>query len=988
MTLKQLEGQYEGITLENSGEFISAIKAAAGNKDIPSLSLIASLNIIINGFAPEAKRICELAGCLSENDEARIIVHGKIMAAKMHILLGTHSYRDLSQTMLQFLELAAFLSSSQHDLASAAVHCLSRGCTNLGFSWENAKTAQSLDLIAYLIATKAKFDGPELGPITFNGKGSIDLKDGKLRIASSPVGDSGAVAFSLCDGTVEVVTRNTRDERLKASDQDNAARLSDFAKCFTATQAESGKSASINKKAPLKAGGTVTLRVTDSTEDEDGYPVINAMALDAKDSPIGTIANEELIKGAFTEDLIPYIYDEDCFPGAKVIELGDSPMYSIKDSYRSFAKKLANEDFKNDIIFEAMAVDVREDIKRINWMTARGYMGISLPIEGVKKGDIAVLTVQNIQTNNGSVYINVMQPRYGYDTVHYRFIEENVLSSFVIDTQTAMSGIHAMENLQKSEDEPIRDTIRTLSRLFLHSLSGRNSLDRYRRALVSSFLAHSADSPADFAAAQRHALYLSKLLAFAQGESVGRLPDNGGWSEEQERIITSISQFGQTGNIAELSAIAQDSPSDSVCGKVASLVLGLGLSERFSDEIKAGRDNVRRKICELTGVLDQFRIIEEAALGKYGTGEGHHLEFKSSYVMRNDGKGPDLDYQGRGQVFEAVCGFLNSDGGTLYLGVNDRTGDPIISEDYGLKGDMKWFDENFKTVSSIKSRQLGHFIVKPDSLDHYVLFLNSEKELYFKKSIADTITIEPTADNDAIRFTVPACRYEIAYLYDDAAHTTGRAFTRDGNRTIPMTRVAMERRLMEQKDISKEVGFIVTLQQACDQQRKVIFRDYHSGNSGEVRDRLVVPINLFYNDENVLCYDLEAHCEKQFRLARITSIDTDVPNPEYPNDFKPKQADVFRWINDDSYHIKLKMEVGARNCLLEEYSNAKNLPAEELYPIDDDKWILDTRLQGLGAVRRFYLGLADKIEILDTEDSGKLKEEIRNYIKQYLEPGK
>jgi hypothetical protein len=37
---------------------------------------------------------------------------------------------------------------------------------------------------------------------------------------------------------------------------------------------------------------------------------------------------------------------------------------------------------------------------------------------------------------------------------------------------------------------------------------------------------------------------------------------------------------------------------------------------------------------------------------------------------------------------------------------------------------------------------------------------------------------------------------------------------------------------------------------------------------------------------------------------------------------------------------------------------------------------------GLIPVRRFYLGLADKIEILDTEDSETLKADIREYLEE------
>lgn len=76
------------------------------------------------------------------------------------------------------------------------------------------------------------------------------------------------------------------------------------------------------------------------------------------------------------------------------------------------------------------------------------------------------------------------------------------------------------------------------------------------------------------------------------------------------------------------------------------------------------------------------------------------------------------------------------------------------------------------------------------------------------------------------------------------------------------------------------------------------------------------------------------------------------------------------------------MDVGALNYLLEEYSTAGSLPKEELYEESPNKWILDTKIQDFGAVRRFYLGLADKIEILDSEDSKALKEDIARFLKE------
>ena len=49
-----------------------------------------------------------------------------------------------------------------------------------------------------------------------------------------------------------------------------------------------------------------------------------------------------------------------------------------------------------------------------------------------------------------------------------------------------------------------------------------------------------------------------------------------------------------------------------------------------------------------------------------------------------------------------------------------------------------------------------------------------------------------------------------------------------------------------------------------------------------------------------------------------------------------------------------------------------------------EHWILDTTLYGLGAVRRFYLGLADQIEILDSEDSEVLKAEILAFTRDSI----
>jgi len=831
----------------------------------------------------------------------------------------------------------------------------------------------TMEPIIHLVLDKARFNGKPFKMISHIGRGLVNLTDGKLRICSSHLMDSAIRAFDTADGFVEILTKNTREEKLKTSNANDADAISVFAKTFALTQEESGKTRPKASLPELKIGKKVYVEAIGTTVDRQGESAIEVAAIGMRDERPGFILNEELVKGLSTQDLFPdFIYGGDCFPEAEVKRVGDVPEFSIKDSYVSFAKHKAWSDERNNIHFEARALKLNKEKDRIVWMTAGGYGALSLMMEGVKEGDIRVLCNQNVQTGPAGVFINVEPPTFDSPSPVKKFEEDSVLSEYILSRSDVPDTAP-----EDSDYAANKETLRELATILLYgAASVPSSLDRYRRILASRFLYNAIADEEGVSAASRQADVLVNLLSFAQGGPVS----SEGLDGDDASLLKVLSAFGREEKVADVMKIITEHAVDDKLSEIASLVYALGVSDRFADDVKADSDEIRKHICEMIGVADAFRYSGISAKGKYGSEEGHKLEFKASYVMRNDGKGPDLDYQGRGQVFEAVCGFLNSDGGTVYIGVNDKTGDPIISEGAGVKGDMDYICQNFQTIGKARSSMLGHPVSKPDSLDHFCLFLNSEKEIFFKRSLLDNIIIEPTEDRDAVRISVKPSLYEIAYLYNDATHTEGKAYTRNGNRTIPMSKDAMEKRLMNQKHIAKEVGFIVTIQDAINRQRKLIFRGYSSGNSGHVGDRLVVPINLFYNDENVYCYDLDAKDFRQFRLARIQSIDTEVENPGYPHSFEAREADVFRWVGEENYHIKLRMKLAARNYLLEEYSNAKNLPETEFYPIENDEWILDTTVHGLGAVRRFYLGLADKIEILPTEHSEALKEDIKRFL--------
>lgn len=977
MSVRELESLYKDITIDSVNDFIGAIRSVYINKGISTLMLQGFLGRLMDQFLPEGENICRANCPLSEKDEQTLIIHGKILAAFILILTEARAYNEAGKKILQFLEYAACCTRGRNDLIVPAIRCLSNNCIEVLYTWDNILKSENLELLTYQIANTSRFSTEAFPSLQFQGKGCLSLANGILSVSSSYAGLSGAKAFDICDGRVCILTRNSRDEKIKASDVGDISKLDEFARVFRLTQSDEEKTSCGIRFQEVKAGHKAIIECTE-IEERDDYDVLIASAVNTKDECKGEIISEELIKGTYTEDLFDYVRDNDCINGAVAEMVDGSLCFSIKDSYARFAKKTAEKDYRDSKVFEAKVLDIREDIERMNWMTARGYGAISRVIDGLKVGDKAVMCVQNVHTRGSDIYINIQQPRDGYDSIDYLFDDDSVLSEFFINKKTALELTNGPSPSGQANSTS-GETFGRLAYIMSHNHAHINPSERYKHLMTAGFMFDSIGDASGLAFVQKECSYLSQILRFAQKLPIF-VPSDLEVGDTRRTILECLSTFGYPDKIATTASFISQYPG-TLCSHIAELIIASDASDEFEDEIKASTDDVRLRICTLLGVQDIFTAEGVTRTGKYGRGEGQTLEFKSSYVMRNDGRGADLDYQGRGQVFEAVCAFLNGDGGTVYIGVNDKTGDPIISEEYGIKGDMKWLCNNYGAVNSIRSRQLGHNIIKPDTIDHYALFLCSEKELFFKKSLHNNIIIEPTEDEDAIRITVRPSLYEIAYLYKDNTFTDGQAFTRNGNRTVRMSKSAMERRLMNLKQLSKEVQFIVAINEAIDRKHKLIFRGYHSGNSGEIRDRYVVPINLFYNDENVLCYDLDAKAERQFRLSRITSIDSDVPDAYYPHCFEPKTADVFRWISEENYHIRICMEVGALNYLLEEYSDAKNLSEQELYRTEDGKWILDTVLHGLGGICRFYLGLADKITILPSEDSEKLKNYIRTFVK-------
>lgn len=985
ITIADLESLYEKAGNAPSEELIVGIRTAYIGGSVPKLMLSAFLDRHIRELEITADSLCNQTEEPDSAGKDLLALAGQLIAANVLILLEMNSNESVRTNLLAFLDYAAHSVPSKYDFAGTAVKIVSHNIISTGYDWSMIENSESLDMLAYQLCNKARYNEGASNHFEYTGRGQVDIRKGVMKVMSTPLGESGVVAYSLDDGKIEVVTRNSREERLKSSDSNSARKLESFAKGFLMSQYLLNRGQSQLASRSFKVGDKVTLKYLDVVTDDKGNRNIRCEIMDCMEPICGQIISEELVKGLYTDDLIDYIYDDDCFPDA-VIEYADEQGYefSIRDSYRSFAEKKAKEDEKSFSLFKAKAFYISDKYKRIYWMTPGGYGAVSYIIDGVKVGDVKIMEIDSIQPVNKDIYINIREPKYMNDRVAREWDENSVLEDYVIDVNDALQQVRGRQVDNKEEDRR-KGIVRRLASIL--SCGGKDSLDAYRHMLCSEFLYNCVDG--DWTALKSSSEYLRCCIEYAQTGKISHREQDVVLSSEKDKILRCLSMSGDTGNIHDIASLIDKEGLKSTSNQIASLLLAQCLSVKFQDTVSLSDNELRKKISELLGVADQFCEKGEEVYGKYGKGENANREFKSSYVFRNDMKNkmvPDIDYQGRGQVFEAVCAFLNTNGGEVYIGVNDRTGDPILSEDYGLNADIRWLSENFDTLKMTRSKQLGHPIPKADSKDHMVLFLNTEKELYFSETLQNNIEISVTEDQDAICIKVAPSKFEIAYLYKNSKQKAGGvAFKRDGNSTRVMSDYDKEVRMMTLMEVSKTAKFAATIQDAINGRNRLIFRNYASGNTGTRRDRHVFPINLFYNNENVYCWDLEDNEPKQFRLARIESIDLDGVQNYFGVSLSPGRSDVFRWVYEDKpKHIKIRMKVGALNYLLEEYSNAKNLPQEELYEESKDIWILDTYLQNFGALRRFYLGLADQIEILDTEDSDDLKADIADFVHNKL----
>lgn len=150
----------------------------------------------------------------------------------------------------------------------------------------------------------------------------------------------------------------------------------------------------------------------------------------------------------------------------------------------------------------------------------------------------------------------------------------------------------------------------------------------------------------------------------------------------------------------------------------------------------------------------------------------------------------------------------------------------------------------------------------------------------------------------------------------------------------------------------------------------VLFSSYCSSNSGDIRDRIVEPIEFTADCRNVVCMDLECGMVKLFSPYRMKSATRLEKRWTHTKDHAVPETDIFDMSGDRSIGVRLLMKARARNLMEEEWP--KSVP----YIMDqgNGSWMLNTRVCSVKGIGRFVLGLPDDVEILEGD-------ELREYVR-------
>lgn len=272
-------------------------------------------------------------------------------------------------------------------------------------------------------------------------------------------------------------------------------------------------------------------------------------------------------------------------------------------------------------------------------------------------------------------------------------------------------------------------------------------------------------------------------------------------------------------------------------------------------------------------------------------------------------------------------------------------------------------------------RQLGEILSSSDRTVYRYLDLLEELGFIVQRDSAFRVYIEtPEADRQELVFTGAEAQFLHELLL-----TIGKK-NKLSDAILKKLYVNSDIQIAGNLLLRAHLGQLVQkLNEAIQQKKQVILKQYHSANSNGISDRIVEPIRFTDNYENLVAYEINTGKNKYFNIERITAVAITKNNFKHATKHKYEPHDVFGFaLSGKKFEIDLTLSLRACVILREEYpltsACIKRIPGST-------KFRFKTTVYDLKPVSRFILGFLGEIKI---NGSSAFKNHIREQLAKHI----
>ena len=858
------------------------------------------------------------------------------------------------------------------DIKELICNCMKGKCIeSLGYSWGAVMDAEnfSMNTFCYKVSKTVFFDTEESTPMHYEGKGLLMVQDNAISLV--PMNHDTYLKrqkslYTIFDGVPGIGIKAL--EKIK---QNTFAQLKED--CWGVIREMHGISPS--PKQQLKAyenGDELVVKITSI-----GYYIGVETVDPAYHSMKGNLYLKNNYKGATQSMFMTHLQIGDYL---KVTRQNHSAFpFTLDATFDHFYVDFAEGAV--DGIYHA--IHVEKYIAGHRWLTEEGLqvnvMGVTPEAEdAIDNGSVIKVKVlgarkdkyNNLVLNGEYVDDDYIDEDYIVPDFKER-AQKTLIEAFVDDSKPAFAYSSKLEckELDKAYVSQLAHAIYFLAE------DVTDTMERFKMLFVAQMLARMVSAEKDMAYIKHEMDYLSCLVRFAQGEGEALVLKHDSCLNEVPEVLEKeqmIAELCLYDNRRTDKVVLKRSDKESISENIKGLV---DASNILNGKINPSEINrIKKTITGYLGVADMYQNIC-SELTYYGE-ESDTLEFKSSIVYPpNAGMQPDSAKQ-KWPILKTICGFLNTiTGGELLLGVNDN------GNSCGLKQDIDYlYSAGLIPDCSIdKLRNYVKNIVDWAFVDD--LGMASHTEI---TSTRIKYIIEQSNEGDSIiRIQVSPYEYGIVSFSNREELPEGMvsSYYRTSGATLPMTselkRQARDKKLTASLD--QEARKLLDLQKSIKEKKVAILKSY-SSQSG-IKDRKVEVFQLLPERNAIIGYDLDRKQIREFKVTRFNSAEISAEKWKHENKHKKLSVDVFDMLenpNQQPMKVVLKLKRLAYNLLLEEYGSSekyirKNTGADAFeYP-----YILDTYVNKMEGVGRFYIGLAREIQIVEGN-------ELRTYACEYV----